>query len=318
MKLFHITNGDSAANLLRQAGLDGAVLPWRDVLHEGPVPAELSVAELAELRSRFIASRGWAELEATRRDFATRDAELDRVGASDRVVLWFEQDLYDQLQLIQILDRLADRPVDSLEMIVIGDHPAVESFHGLGQLDPNHLRDLFPQRQPMSSEQLDLARDAWRTFRSPSPQALADLAKGTPELPFLAPALRRHLEQFPSVANGLGRTEHQALAALASGPRRAAELFLDQQEREEAPFLGDSTFWDYLKRLAEGREPLLRIDCKERFGDSRVTLTAAGGRVLRAENDQIELNGIDRWFGGVYLEGHRVRWRWGRTSLTER
>ena len=35
----HVTNGDSAGNTLRQTALGGAVLPWQDVLHEGPVPA---------------------------------------------------------------------------------------------------------------------------------------------------------------------------------------------------------------------------------------------------------------------------------------
>ncbi|HKB20032.1 MAG TPA: heavy metal-responsive transcriptional regulator, partial [Gaiellaceae bacterium] len=37
--LLHVTNGESAGNTLRQTGLGGAVLPWQDVLHEGPVPA---------------------------------------------------------------------------------------------------------------------------------------------------------------------------------------------------------------------------------------------------------------------------------------
>ena len=26
--------------------------------------------------------------------------------------------------------------------------------------------------------------------------------------------------------------------------------------------------------------------------------------------DQIALNGIDRWIGGVHLHGHHVPWRW--------
>jgi len=34
--LLHITNGESAGNTLRQTALGGAVLPWQDVLHEGP------------------------------------------------------------------------------------------------------------------------------------------------------------------------------------------------------------------------------------------------------------------------------------------
>ncbi|MGI9511113.1 MAG: hypothetical protein ACR2QJ_17380 [Geminicoccaceae bacterium] len=32
-----ITNGDSAADRLRAAGCKAGILPWRDVLHDGPV-----------------------------------------------------------------------------------------------------------------------------------------------------------------------------------------------------------------------------------------------------------------------------------------
>lgn len=45
----------------RGAGLAGEVLPWRDVLHEGPVPAGLSDAELGAARARFLADRVWEE-----------------------------------------------------------------------------------------------------------------------------------------------------------------------------------------------------------------------------------------------------------------
>jgi hypothetical protein len=32
--------------------------------------------------------------------------------------------------------------------------------------------------------------------------------------------------------------------------------------------------------------------------------------VLAGQADQIALNGIDRWIGGVHLQGHHVPWRW--------
>src|SRR5262249_52105168 len=35
--LLHVTNGESAGNTLRQTALGGAVLPWQDALHAGPV-----------------------------------------------------------------------------------------------------------------------------------------------------------------------------------------------------------------------------------------------------------------------------------------
>ena len=39
-------------------------------------------------------------------------------------------------------------------------------------------------------------------------------------------------------------------------------------------------------------------------------LTDTGARVLAGEADQIALNGIDRWIGGVHLQGHHVPWHW--------
>jgi len=32
--------------------------------------------------------------------------------------------------------------------------------------------------------------------------------------------------------------------------------------------------------------------------------------VLVGHADQIALNGIDRWIGGVHLQGHYVPWHW--------
>jgi hypothetical protein len=72
--MLFITNGDSAAGRLRASGLAGEILPWRDVLHEGP--GGLSLEELAGVRALFLAQRGWTTLEKARRDFAGRNATL--------------------------------------------------------------------------------------------------------------------------------------------------------------------------------------------------------------------------------------------------
>jgi hypothetical protein len=38
--------------------------------------------------------------------------------------------------------------------------------------------------------------------------------------------------------------------------------------------------------------------------------------VLEGQADQIALNGIDRWIGGVHLQGHQVAWRWDHGTET--
>ena len=106
--MLHVTNGDLAAEAIAAAQIGGDLLPWRDVLHEGPVPLGVTAAELRSLRAHFLASCGWAESRRVLAELTQRDQRLDRAIASgEEIQLWFEPDLYDQLQLLQVLDRLA-------------------------------------------------------------------------------------------------------------------------------------------------------------------------------------------------------------------
>ena len=54
----HVTNGDSVLHTWKKAGLLGTHLPWRDILHEGPVPANMTLEALSRVRADYLASRG--------------------------------------------------------------------------------------------------------------------------------------------------------------------------------------------------------------------------------------------------------------------
>jgi hypothetical protein len=320
--MLHITNGDCAASMIRQAGVSGEVLPWRDVLHEGPVPDGLTLEELRPVRARFIADAGWCPYEEALRDLAERDAVLAGCLTQDEVVLWFEHDLYDQLQLLQVLDWLAAQGPAATRLSLICE------AEYLGPATPQRLVERFPGRQPVSAQQLELARRAWAAFRSPDPTAIQDLLEqDTSALPFLHAALLRHLQQFPSVRNGLSRSEAQALEAVAAGATRLGQVYVgSHHEREEPVFLGDAVFALYIEGLSQGREPLLlhkdggRIlaprgpAAAPEFWDEEVRLTEAGRAVLEGRQDRIRLNGLDRWLGGVHLCGAEARWRWDQAA----
>src|SRR6266566_2918064 len=118
----HVTNGDSAGNTLRQTSLGGAVLPWQDVLHEGPVPAGTR-RELLHARSAFVAGCGWGSRRSILASLERRDRQLlQALRDGQQVVLWFEHDLYDQLQLVDAL-ALAAAAGGTPELIVVGSFP---------------------------------------------------------------------------------------------------------------------------------------------------------------------------------------------------
>src|SRR6476660_7683500 len=204
--LLHVTNGESAANTLRQTALGGAVLPWQDVLHEGPVPA-LPRQELLRLRARFLADCGWGRRQALLSALERRDRQLLEALRDDlQVVLWFEHDLYDQLQLLDVL-ALAHTEEAAPTLIVIGSFPGKPSFAGLGELTATELETLWPSRGAATPAVLEAATSAWAALQAPEPTALAEWAtRDTTQLPFLAPALRRLLEELPAPADGLSGT----------------------------------------------------------------------------------------------------------------
>lgn len=313
----HITNGDAAADAIRAAGIGGAVLPWRDVLHEGPVPAGLPLAELSLVRAQFVGASGLDEYEHALTAFRTRDAVLETAERRDEVVLWFEHDLYDQLQLLQVLDWFAANPRPARLTLV-------QSDAYLGSLELEAYVALYQRRVAVTREQLDLAGTAWAAFRSPDPDAITSLLRvDTAPMPFLRGALERQLEEYPSTQNGLSRSERQILEALADGALSVAHAFhRAHHERERAVFLGDAVFATYLERLSDTGDPVVVFDDGTRIRAPRadyevngfpqrvVNRTDLAPVVAAGRVDWVRHNGIDRWLGGVHLVGRDVPWRW--------
>jgi hypothetical protein len=317
----HVTNGDSAGDTLRRTALGGAVLPWQDALHDGPVPA-LPRRELLRARARFLAGCGWGSRQALLSSLERRDGQLlDALRDDTHVVLWFEHDLYDQLQLLDVLT-LAHAAEAAPELIVIGSFPGRPSFAGLGELTADELETLWPSRRPADPAALATAAAAWAAFGAPEPTALVERAtRETAELPYLAPALLRLLEELPAPMDGLSRTERHALEAVDAGARTPPAAFAAAQRLEDAPFLGDTSFYRSLSALGRGANRLLETDDgaplppPPPLGDDRLfarlplRLTPLGERTLRGEADRVELLGIDRWIGGTRLTVDST-WRW--------
>ena len=318
----HISNGDSTD--LAGTGLARHILYWRDVLHEGPVPA-VRPQELRRIRAAFLRHADADDRGEGLEMFAERDRIVEAHRDRD-YVLWFEADMYDQLQIIQILARLADLevPAEHITLICIGEHPGFARFGGLGQLTAEQLRRLPDTNAAarLTPAALELAERAWSAFQAPIPAGLGAIAATrSPELRFLGEAFDRLSREYPSTRDGLSLTERRVIAAVADGATDAGTVFSRAAAREVRPYLGDTWCFAIMDRMANAPTPLLTLAPGGRPADrhTRVQLTSTGERVLAGQLDQVGLNGIDRWIGGVHLTGKQARWRWdeGTETLTD-
>lgn len=277
MTILHVTNGDAVVPELATAMeiAPDDVLVWREVLHDGPVPAGAGPDELARIRARHITARSWTHANGAEPAEATalamfreRDARLADHPRDAEVALWFEDDLFDALLLAQVEDRLAGRSGPVTRVLL--PHPP-----------RGDLRAAFEARR-----RIDPDPAAFAALRSPDPRAWLDF-----------PAFERLLEELPDVRTGLTRVERHILEALRDGPLPAERLFLAVAEHEHPPWLGDATVF----ALATDLAPLVT------HTDGTYELTPDGEAVLAGTTTRPP---IDRWLGGVHLGPGQPDWAW--------
>ncbi len=307
--ILNITNGDCTVEIMKKAGIPGDFLPWRDVLHIGPVPEHLSLDELSKIRAEFISDRGWGDAKETARSFTERDNTLKLLMNYERAILWFEHDLYDQLQILQVLDWFHGLRNKETRLSMI----CIDRF--LGMLTPDEMRSLFEYEIEITDAHLALAGRAWAAFRSRTPlRWIALLEEDTSALQFLEGAIIRMIEEYPSSRNGLSRTEQQALTIISEGEKRPKEIFGRNQDLEERMFLGDSGFWDILHEFLSSSPPLLKLSEGKALTlatgpGQELTITSAGREVLSGKRNWLLINPPDRWIGGVHLTKENA-WCW--------
>jgi hypothetical protein len=306
----HWRCGNDIAHSLQIAGFKGHFHMLSDPLCMGPV-RDVPTAEFRALRSAFISQTfALPAADVTRRVNDEYD-QLHTLASAEHSVLWCEADAYDQLFLIRALAGLEQAP-PKLELIEVDRIPGVERFIGIGQLAPDVLAWLWPQRRLIGDDAVHLAKQAWSAYCDSSPTQLAELAHGKhPALPLLAPALLRQLQELPGTHDGLSLTERLALTYLAeAGPLPFGRVFAElMARRDPLPFLGDMMFHALLRPLIDGEQPLLtetetHLDWPRRT----LSLTTLGHSVLNGQAYWLDHASYERWVGGTCIRPGQPHW----------
>lgn len=298
--MIHIVNGDEFGERLRECRpLEGEVFVWREMLDLGPFSPDWDEEETLLRRAAFFEEK--IGLPAERMEMVSRYQEqrLDRIPSSSQVVLWYEPDRYGQLTLLYLLTRMSGRGLEHLDWVEIPERKPPSTY-----TDADLVR-LFENRLPLTERHLKQATSAWGAYISPDPRRVEQWLKTNPcFLPDVLTAFRCHLEYFPSAGNGVNGVEELALRKIGEFSPGFHDLFREVSSLRREDGLSDVHFALTLNELGGGCNPLIRlegataVDPEERF-----VLTPLGEKVLAGEEDRIRVCGIDRWLGGVHLQG---------------
>lgn len=232
-RVLHVTNGDIAAGRLRDTGVAGELLVIREALHVGPLP-DVDDASFRTARAHFIAECGWASEGDALAEAEARDAALD--AAQGEVVLWFESDLFDQLQVALVVDRLARRdPRPRVAVAATGP-----GWRPVAELTGSELAAAFEGRSALADDGFAQAQRAWAALRAGDQNEVRRTAAAGGPLPDLTAALERWLQEQPLGPDGLSRTQRTARRALEAGPLDLGELLAAVNAAEDAPFMSDA------------------------------------------------------------------------------
>ena len=291
--ILHITNGDSTTNYLKALKFKGEFITWREMLCEGKTSIDVGSETFWKTRFEFLKS-SYKVTKKTFIDLTLKEyRNLCQKSEQKEIVLWFEYDLFCQINMIAIISWLKRyRKGEKITLVCSGDVEGRDRRLALGELNKKQIKEHFKNRVELSQDDIEYADYVWQLYCSDSPLRLETVHKFNPMSPFvyLTDALDMHMQRFPSVENGLNVVENYIIETAHNTQPKTRHQFVGNLLKDNRILgFGDLQYQQKLERM------------KSLFTSFHpVKLSRKGKKVL---NDQLnfyrELRNDHAYLGGV-------------------
>ncbi len=211
--LLHITNGDSFTNRLKKLNLEGDIITWREMLCEGKTLNQVGSESFWKTRYEFLhenykISKSWF-VEKTLKEYRS----LCNHKKQDQIVLWFEYDLFCQINMLAVISWLkTHRKYAQIFLICSGKEDKTDTLYTLNELTDAKLLKLYKNKTTLSLDDIEYADYVWQLYCSDNPIRLENLTDfKNYKFNYLEDAIKAHLQRFPSISNGLNLMENTIL-----------------------------------------------------------------------------------------------------------
>ncbi|MEP3210093.1 MAG: DUF1835 domain-containing protein [Maribacter sp.] len=273
--LLHITNGDSFTQRLDSLKLKGDVITWREMLCEGQTLTNVGSESFWKARFEFLNKN----YKVTKSSFIEKTLKeyrsLCNHKQQDQIILWFEYDLFCQINMLAVISWLkANRKYAEISLVCSGNEDDSDKLYALNELSDEQLLKLYKNKVVLSQDDIEYADYVWQLYCSDNPMRLENLSDfKNYQFDYLSEAITSHLHRFPSIKNGLNAMENNILQLSEDKKLKSKKELLGTVLRNQGTLgFGDSQYERAITRL----KPLFT-------SFNPVKLTRKGKEVLSAK-----------------------------------
>lgn len=234
--ILHITNGDFTTNHLKKLKFSGDFITWREMLSEGKTTTDVGSEAFWKNRFDFLKTSYKVSKQKFINYTLKEYRNLCNKKSNKEIVLWFEHDLFCQINMLAVLSWLKHyRKGHHISLVYSGKFGQSNKMHRISELSKTQINNHFKNRVALSQDDIEYADYIWQLYCSDSPLRLETVYKSNPRSPFhyLATAIETHLQRFPSIKNGLNNIENSILETTQNQPFTSkkeliSKLILDQ------------------------------------------------------------------------------------------
>ena len=252
--ILHITNGDYTTNYLKKLNFSGEFITWREMLCEGKTTADVGSENFWKNRYDFFKT-AYKLSKQNFIDYTVKEyRNLCNKKSQKEIVLWFEYDLFCQINMIAVLSWIKQyRKGYNISLVSSGKVGNYKNMFAIPELNEKQIQNHYNNRIELTQDDIEYADYIWQLYCSDSPLRLETIYKFNPMSPFqyLASAIEAHLKRFPSLENGLNRIENNILeTAINKKPTSKKQLINELLKEEDVYGFGDL---QYENKIAELR-----------------------------------------------------------------
>lgn len=210
----HITNGNNLTEYLKELEYQGEFLTWQEMLCEGPTIEQIDSQQFLDLRKEFLSD--YYDIEINEEELKKELDKLNHLDQFDRIVLWFDYDLFCHINLLGIVSLLKQKKIKlPLFLVCSGRVKGEKDLKALWELKPEQLQKHFKNKIELTDDDIDLINSLWRIYCGKDHNLFKPFIVKKSSFPYLSSCLKAHLQRFPDSVTGLSTLESHTLQMIA-------------------------------------------------------------------------------------------------------